>query len=147
MVTGISGNGGADYSAKWLNNVFSEVDSNSDGAISQDEFQEAFSKVLEKKIFGPKGAPADIDIDRLFAKIDQDGDGSISKDEFADFIEERKKMPPPPFGFNLLDLFLSGDASDVFSEIDADGDGVISQAEFVSYIEIKQSASGTENAV
>jgi Ca2+-binding EF-hand superfamily protein len=139
MVGGISG---SEFSKMWINNVFNELDSNADGQVSKSEFQEAFSKILTEKMFAKGGVLPDIDKDELFSKIDKDADGKISKEEFCQFIEDRKKAPPPsmPYGFNLLDLLISFDSSDLFSEIDKDGDGVISQDEFVKYIEKQKEA-------
>jgi Ca2+-binding EF-hand superfamily protein len=137
--------GGEDFSQKWINGIFSKVDTNADGEINKSEFMDAFSKILAEKMSGKNDAASKIDIDELFSRIDKDQDGIISKEDFTRFIEGQKKMPPPPmpFGFNLLDLFMSSDASDIFSEIDTDGDGVISQDEFVKYIEKQKEAFQT----
>ena len=142
MVGGIGGSG---FSKMWINNIFSEADSNEDGQVSKSEFQDAFSKILTEKMFAKGGILPDIDKDELFSKIDKDADGKISKEEFSQFIEDRKKTPPPsmPHGFNLLDLFMSGDSGDLFSEIDTNGDGEISQDEFVKYIEKQKEAMFT----
>ena len=141
MISGISGN---EFSNDWINQVFSQVDSDANGQIDQSEFQEAFSKILTEKMSGKNRPPAAIDEDKLFAKIDQDSDGSISKEEFSSFIETQKKMPPPPmpYGFNLLDLLMSANAGDLFSEMDTDGDGTISQKEFVQYLEQQKGILG-----
>lgn len=144
--------GGEDLSKKWVESVFTKVDSSADGKISKDEFEEAFSKILEKKISGENSDTSKFDISKLFAKIDTDQDGNITKDELSKFVEESKKMPPPPppaaSGLDLLELLLSKDANAIFSEIDTDGDGVISQAEFVKYIEKQKEAifSGTDTS-
>ena len=139
MISGISG---GEFSKNIISKVFSDVDSNSDGQISKNEFQEAFSNILTQKMQGNKVSSSTISADDLFSKIDKDGDGNISKQELEQFIEKQKKIPPPPmpYGFNLLDLLMSADAEDIFSEIDANGDGVISQDEFVKYIEKQQAA-------
>lgn len=143
MVTGISG---SEFSKNWVNNIFNEVDANADGQISKGEFQDAFSKILAKKMSGKEGVGPEIDADDLFSKIDKSGDGTISKEEFTAFIDERKQTPPPPmpYGLNLLDLLMSADASDIFSEIDTDGDGKVSQAEFTDYIEKQKGAMQSE---
>jgi len=137
MVTEISGN----FSSKWIDDVFSKVGSGDKG-MNKDQFIKAFSEILTEKISEKGDAGSEIDLDKLFSKIDEDQDGSISKKELAKFIEMQKRMPPPPmpFGLNVLDLFMSGDASDIFKEIDADGDGVISKDEFIKYIEKQKEA-------
>ncbi|MBI5699450.1 EF-hand domain-containing protein [Candidatus Saganbacteria bacterium] len=135
---------GEALSRKWINGIFSKVDTNADGEINKSEFLDALSKIMAEKTTGKNDATSKIDVDKLFSEIDQDGDGIISKDEFTQFDEEKKKVPPPmPFGFNLLDLLLSSSDSDKFSEIDTNGDGVISQDEFVKYIEKQKEALQT----
>jgi Ca2+-binding EF-hand superfamily protein len=132
---------------------FSEVDSNSDGSITQDEL----SAILGSN--GSNGAPSVADI---FSKVDTDGSGGISSDEWDTFQQNIQQMPPPPpppTDFSSVDTDgdgsiskselnsampkpVSGDSSDssddsedsqLFSDIDTDGDGKISSAEWSAF--------------
>lgn len=109
---------------------FDQIDSNSDGGISLDEFESA----------APKGADSSKS-EELFKKIDADGDGSISKAESDAFKDKAKKAD------SLLQSFLfslqadgtqnaqaasTNDFASVFKQIDGDSSGGISQGEFTS---------------
>jgi Ca2+-binding EF-hand superfamily protein len=135
--------GNNNLSQVWLNSLFSKVDSNGDGKISESEFKD-FSEIMANKLLGGNGSSSDFDLSKLFSKIDTDQDGSISKDEFNQFIKDQKKMPPPAMssGLNLLGL-TSDNANDMVSKIDTDGDGVISKDEFVKYIKKQEEAFQT----
>lgn len=109
---------------------FDQIDSNSDGGISLDEFESA----------APKGADK-TKSEELFKKIDADGDGSISKAESDAFKDKAKKAD------SLLQSFLfslqadgtqntqsasTDDGASAFGQIDSDSSGGISQDEFNS---------------
>lgn len=61
-----------------VSSVFSQLDTNHDGAISNEEAQ------------------ASSVVTRSFAKADANGDGSISKDEFMSAFTAGSKTAPPP---------------------------------------------------
>lgn len=109
---------------------FDQIDSNSDGGISLDEFESA----------APKGADSSKS-EELFKKIDSDGDGSISKTESDAFKDKARKAD------SLLQSLLfslqndgtqnaqtasTGDATSAFGQIDSDANGGISKDEFNS---------------
>src|SRR5882762_1101070 len=56
-----------------LNNLFSQLDSNGDGKISQSEFENALGA----------GGTNIAQADNVFSKMDSNGDGSVSLDEMA----------------------------------------------------------------
>lgn len=96
---------------------FDQIDSDSSGGISLDEFKAA----------GPKGG-SDARATELFNKIDSDQDGTISKDEDSAFKEKMQSrmqsmmMQAQSFG--------SQGAVDMFANADSDGDGSVTKAEF-----------------
>ena len=109
---------------------FDQIDGNSDGALSLEEFKSA----------GPKGADSSKS-EELFKKIDSDGDGSISKAESDAFKDKARKAD------DLLQSFLfslqtnaaqttkatadsDADEQSAFDAIDSDANGGISQDEF-----------------
>ena len=109
---------------------FDQIDGNSDGGISLDEFASA----------APKGTDS-AKSEELFKKIDTDGDGSISKAESDAFRDKAKKAD------SLLQSFLfslqndgtqnaqtasANDFASAFKQIDGDSNGGISQEEFTS---------------
>ncbi len=111
---------------------FEQIDSNSDGGISLDEFESA----------APKGADSSKS-EELFKKIDADGDGSISKAESDAFKDKAKKADSllQSFLFSLQaggpqkadtasDSDADKDAKSAFSAIDTDANGGISKDEF-----------------
>jgi len=109
---------------------FDQIDSNSDGGISLDEFKSA----------APKGADS-AKSEELFKKIDTDGDGSLSKTESDAFKDKAKKAD------SLLQSFLfslrsdgtqntqtasTNDFASAFQQVDSDSSGGISKDEFSS---------------
>jgi len=123
--------------------LFTKMDSNSDGSLSSDE--------LDKRHERPDAASA---LDhglrpvpwhgwqqwqpgRLFAKVDTDGDGSVSKDELQVLTDKIKADT-------------GQDVSQDFSQLDTDGSGSLSQTEFDAGRpqppEGSQGSSGTQGA-
>jgi Ca2+-binding EF-hand superfamily protein len=100
-----------------ITKMFADIDTDSDGKISQDEFLAA--KPPEMKEGQGPGQPPDPE--EMFSKMDVNGDGSIDKDEMKAFME---KMPAHDGK--------SPDVDKMFSENDANGDGKITKKEFVT---------------
>jgi Ca2+-binding EF-hand superfamily protein len=105
--------------------LFSQMDSNSDGSLSSDELDTGMQALMppppstmefaQSRGMGGSGGSQD----DLFAKVDTDGDGAVSQDELkvlTDKIEEDTGQ----------------DLSEDFAKLDTDGDGALSQTEFES---------------
>jgi len=105
--------------------LFSQMDSNSDGSLSSDELDTGMQALMppppstmefaQSRSMGGSGGSQD----DLFAKVDTDGDGAVSQDELkvlTDKIEEDTGQ----------------DLSEDFAKLDTDGDGALSQTEFES---------------
>lgn len=116
---------------------FEQIDGNSDGGISLEEFEGA----------APKGADSSKS-EELFKKIDSDGDGSISKAESDAFRDKAKKADSllQSFLFSLQaggtqktqaasDSDADKDDKSAFAAIDSDANGGISQDEFSAAFE------------
>lgn len=99
-----------------ISKMFANIDTDSDGLISQEEFLAA--KPAEPRGMGPGQPP---DPEAVFSQMDVNGDGSIDKNEMKAFME---KMPG--HGGQTPDI------DKMFSETDSDGDGKISKEEFVA---------------
>lgn len=115
MQTGTGGQSGSGNDPS--KDVFSLIDSDGDGKLSQSEFVSARPDSMDEST-----ATA------LFKKIDSEGTGSISQDQFAQMMREAGPPPGPPPGG------MAGGKNDskldqLFSSLDADGDGTISQSE------------------
>jgi len=67
--------------------IFAQLDSNSDGTVAKDEFLSAFSS----------GTQSSNDLlSKLFSAIDSDSDGSITEEEQSSFQQALEKRGPPP---------------------------------------------------
>lgn len=120
---------------------FENVDSNSDGSLSLDEFSAA----------APKGADSSKTED-LFKSIDSDSDGSISKDESDAFKAKAEKAQQSlqSFLFGLQsnqtdqasDSADTSDSTDIFAQIDSDSSGTVGKDEFVKAF----SATGSDSS-
>jgi Ca2+-binding EF-hand superfamily protein len=85
--------GGAAYSPLQIaQNIFSQIDQNGDGAITQNELEQAVTAAGGNKA----GA------DALFAKLDPGGTGSVSEQQFVDALQ-----PPSPSGNTAQDALLA----------------------------------------
>lgn len=120
--------GDAPDPAKFQAELFSKLDSNSDGGIGKDELTAAVSAAQESD------SSLEIDIDELFSQLDGDGDGdgSISEEESAALAPP----PPPPHG--------GPNPEELFAQLDSDSDGSVSLDELTSAIESAQGTSGTD---
>jgi Ca2+-binding EF-hand superfamily protein len=85
--------GGAAYSPLQIaQNMFSQIDQNGDGAITQSELEQAVTAAGGNKA----GA------DALYAKLDPGGTGSVSQQRFVDALQ-----PPSPSGNTAQDALLA----------------------------------------
>lgn len=130
--------------------MFENMDSDGDGAVSETEFTSAMEQVKETEgnrpppPAGKDGAQAP-SIEELFAKIDSDSDGQISLDELKADFESRKPEqggpPPPPQGGS------SGpDLTELFSKLDSDSDGQIGESEFKKLFEAMDQISQNQQS-
>jgi len=98
--------------------LFSSLDTDGDGVVSQEEFVAA--------------RPSDVSEEQatnLFNSFDTEGSGSLT----ADQLQEAMSRNSPPMGAGSPPRSSSDDSlSDQFSSLDTDGDGVISQEEFAA---------------
>ncbi len=103
--------------------LFTQMDSNSDGSLSSDELDAGMKALMppppstmefaqSRGMGGSEGSQDD-----LFAKVDTDGDGTVSKDELQVLTDKIKSDT-------------GQDVSQDFSKLDTDGDGKLSQTEF-----------------
>ena len=92
--------------------LISALDSNGDGAISNDELSS-----------GLTNAGSTADSSKIFSALDQNQDGSVSKDELAASLAP---PPPPP---------QQTSSSELFSQLDANGDGSVSASELSSALQ------------
>ena len=103
--------------------LFTQMDSNSDGSLSSDELDAGMKALMppppstmefaQSRGMGGSGGSQD----DLFAKVDTDGDGSVSKDELQVLTDKIKEDT-------------GQDVSQDFAKLDTDGDGQLSQTEF-----------------
>ncbi|MDZ7919582.1 EF-hand domain-containing protein [Rhodoferax sp.] len=103
--------------------LFTQMDSNSDGSLSSDELDAGMKALMpppsstmefaHSRGMGGSGGSQD----DLFAKVDTDGDGSVSQDELTVLTDKIKSDT-------------GQDVSQDFSKLDTDGNGSLSQAEF-----------------
>nr|WP_315495776.1 EF-hand domain-containing protein [uncultured Rhodoferax sp.] len=103
--------------------LFTQMDSNSDGSLSSDELDAGMKALMppppstmefaQSRGMGGSGGSQD----DLFAKVDTDGDGSVSQDELQVLTDKIKEDT-------------GQDVSQDFAKLDTDGDGQLSQTEF-----------------
>jgi len=104
--------------------LFSKIDTDNNGGISEDELQIALSAAS-----GASTGATTIDISKLFNAIDTDGDGKITLDELTNFIKAHHKHHHHPMGGASKAV----DIQKVFSEMDTNQDGIVSLAELIAY--------------
>lgn len=96
-----------------VDDIFSKIDTNQDGAIDETENKVGFEKMQQQQ--GPGGPPDPSKMAaELFKKADADGDGKISKDELTQALPKDGKGPS---------------VDDIFKSADSDEDGTISSTE------------------
>jgi Ca2+-binding EF-hand superfamily protein len=86
------GGGAGNSPLQIAQNIFTQIDSNGDGAITQSELEQAVTAAGGDKA----GA------DALYAKLDPNGTGSVSAQQFTDALQ-----PPSPTGNTAQDALLA----------------------------------------
>lgn len=120
--------------------AFANMDADGDGAVSQDEFATAFSKLQSDTKGALLSAQEDQgpDASEVFAKLDANGDGSVSQDEF---LAGGPQGPGGPHGAGghhhgaSADGGSEDDLTSLFDALDTDGDGTVSDNEIQSVID------------
>lgn len=103
--------------------IFSVLDADGDGKVTQDEFLSSLTDSLDED-----SAKA------LYDLIDTSGTGSFTQEQLSDVLEANRPAGPPPSGG------MSGaggsdsetDAETVYDALDVNQDGVVSQSEFLA---------------
>lgn len=95
-----------------VNELFQQLDANSDGQVADDEVSEEHSRLFK----------------RLLRKADKDGDGKLSRAEFVAGLREERPQPPAdgrpnPQRNEGLRRFAQADPEQIFQRLDANGDG------------------------
>jgi hypothetical protein len=79
--------------------LFTVLDADNDGAITEDEFKDGARALLRgghhAHGYGRHGR-LDRALDRLFDRVDADGDGALSRDEVVAALSRRRGAPAPP---------------------------------------------------
>lgn len=130
--------------------LFSKLDSDTSGGISQTEFQtfvDAMSPdtrgaLLAAQETGGTSATASTTPEDLFARVDSDGDGSVSRSELEAFVKANAPAggrPPPPDGASTADP-----SSQLFAALDADGDGSVSEGELEAALADRTSTTASD---
>jgi Ca2+-binding EF-hand superfamily protein len=100
-------------SQQFQKELLAKLDSNSDGAVDQDELKSALSQKTDDGLL--------VSLSKNFADLDSDESGSLSSEEMAAMAP----APPPP-----RDQAPNTELADaLISALDADGDGAVSSDE------------------
>ncbi len=100
-----------------LREIFDAADTDSSGAITQDEFF-FWTLSVATEHGGIHG-----NLDEIFSKFDTTGDGQLNSREFQAAVE--------PFGFGTV-------AHDIFAELDNDGTGTVCYKEVISALKARR---------
>ena len=150
--------------------LFSRLDTKSQGYIEKSDLASAFSQI------STKAEESTTSVDDVFSALDGNSDGKVTKDEFASVLAQLQEqmdsqrmqggshgaggMPPPPPGDDagftkdeLTSQIESADSSDTqrtellnkivenFEAADSDGDGKVSFTEAMAYDESTKTAT------
>ncbi len=99
-----------------VDDIFSKIDTNGDGTITEDE-----NAVFISSMQAPPPPPS---AEEMFARADTDGDGKVSKAEFSAMAPTGGSSPSQ-----------DTDTDTVFDEMDTNQDGFVSQVEFAAAME------------
>jgi Ca2+-binding EF-hand superfamily protein len=131
-----------------LEDLFSTIDSDSDGSITKDELKSFGDKLAAQMqstllsaqetggaqgAFGPPPPPpgGGKSVEEMFSDIDSDGDGSVSADELKSFGEAKASRAKEA-------------AAEAFETADSDGDGQLSKSEFEAFGEALRAQRGAQ---
>lgn len=136
-MSSIGGVGGFRPTSNFKPPSFENLDGNSDGALSLDEFKSG----------GPKGVD-DSKAEALFKKVDSDGDGSVTKTESDTFKAEAEKQLQS-FLFKLQsagseETAATDQEQDIFDVLDANSDGAIAKDEFLAALSGRSGTSASD---
>jgi Ca2+-binding EF-hand superfamily protein len=162
---------GINQASQMASQLFSRLDTKSQGFIEKSDLASAFSQISSK------AEESTSSVDDLFSALDGNSDGKVTKDEFASVLAQLQEqmdsqrmqggmhgaggMPPPPppgddAGFTkdeLTSQIESADSSDTqrtellnkivenFEAADSDGDGKVSFTEAMAYDESTKTAT------
>jgi len=103
-----------------ISELYSDMDSDGDGSVSQAEFVAARPDDMSED-----------DANSLFASIDTEGKGAITEDQFAASMQP--PAGPPPGGMGGAGGAGGAPSSDeVYDALDTNQDGVVSETEFLA---------------
>lgn len=124
--------------------MFSRIDSDGSGGISQTELE-----TLVEKISGKTGET--IDTEDAVSTYDTDGDGELSNEELRAFLDASGLQPPPRQGMGMMGMQQGPQPDGMFKDADSDESGGISQTELETLTEQISLRTGktmdTEDAV
>ncbi|GAB3358489.1 MULTISPECIES: XopAW family type III secretion system calcium-binding effector [Giesbergeria] len=133
--------------------LFGKVDSNGDGAVSQEELQG-----LLEKMSGGTASQTSVSSDEVFSQLDTDSDGNLTPAEFdagrpsggqqqVAGDSPAAGMPPPPGGMPPPAPGANSTATDStsYDELDTNEDGVVSAAER-AVASLQESVQDTQEA-
>jgi len=123
-----------------LAEMFTALDADSSGSLSETEVQTLTDKISE-------ATGVSVDLSEFMATYDTDGVEGLSEDETTAALEANRPQGPPPGGMGGMGG-MSGagggpDETDMVSSADENGDGVISADEAESLVEIINNATGS----
>ncbi|HXV29642.1 MAG TPA: EF-hand domain-containing protein [Sinorhizobium sp.] len=128
MVSVSSSSNAAFYPAQ--RSVFSKLDTNSDGALSKDEF-----------VAGRPKEVSEAQASSLYSRIDSEDAGSITEEQFNASMGPggSGSAAASPFSNDAMAVLMlmspqggPPSVADIYADIDADGDGGVTEAEFVA---------------
>lgn len=131
-ISSISGFIGTQGMQQAQQRMFSGLDSDSSGGISQSELETLAEKIKEK-------TGASVDTSDAVSTYDTDGSGELSIEELQAFLDASGIQPPRPYAAQGMGKGPEG----LFSEIDTDGSGGISQTELETLAEKIEEETGT----